>query len=397
MKRFMLVTMIVCFGLGCIVTGQSHAQKLSPYVIGVVLDMTGRQSNLGVGCKRGLDIAVDEINSAGGVNRRQLQVVLLDGESDPAKAVMHLKRLIEVDRVSLITGFSATSSTMACMQTAEDGTTPLIACSPIVAVGPAVKKWIFTVVPRQKEASLPILLENLIKRGAKKIAYIYIDNVYGQTGLQVLEEEAKDMNIKLSVVEKYAVGSTDLGPQVTHIKTAGADGIIITGNVPDTTLAIKNARDLGFTGPIFSDYAIVSPEFIELAGKYGEGIVSTSLKTLIAPDLPANDIQKKVCMDLYTKYTKQYGAFSLYAGHTWDQAYMIVDTLKRVDPKLDPSNPADIVKIREQFRDNYEKIKGFVGQNGVYSMSPTNHNGLPPKCYVPVVIENGMWKLYKGK
>lgn len=397
MKRIMLVCIMVCFVLGLLFTGQSHAQKPSPYVIGVVLDMTGRQSNLGVGNKRGLDIAVDEINSAGGVNGRQLQVVLLDGESNPANAVMHTKRLIEVDRVSVLAGYSATSSTMASMQTAEAGTIPLVAACPIVAAGPAVKKWIFTVVPRQKEASLPMLLENLVQRGAKKIAYIYIDNVYGQTGLKVLEEAAKEMNIKLVLVEKYAVGSTDLGPQITHIKTAGADGFLITGNVPDTTLAIKNARDLGFTGPIFSDYAIVSPEFVELAGKYGEGIVSTSLKTLVAPDLPANDVQKKVCMDLYTKYTKQYGAFSLYAGHTWDQIHMIADTLKRVDPRLDPSIPADIVKIREQFRDNFEKIKGFVGQNGVFTITADNHNGLPLKCYVPVVIENGKWKLYKGK
>ena len=51
------------------------------------------------GVRRGLDIAVDEINKAGGVNGRQLQIVLLDGESDPAKAVMHTKRLIEVDKV----------------------------------------------------------------------------------------------------------------------------------------------------------------------------------------------------------------------------------------------------------------------------------------------------------
>lgn len=395
MKRFLIVLAIV---LGVVtVAGPSFAQKPAPYVIGVVLDMTGRQSNLGVGCKRGMDIAVDEINKAGGVNGRQLQIVLLDGESDPAKAVIHTKRLIDVDKAALLAGYTATSSTMASMQTAEGGKTPLIASSPIVAVGPAVKKWVFTVTPRQKEASLPTLLEAMMQKGAKKIAYLYIDNVYGQTGLKVMEETAKEMNVSLAVVEKYAVGSTDLGPQITHIKTAGADGLIITGNVPDTTMAIKNARELGFTAPIFADYAVVSPEFIELAGKYGDGIVSTSLKTLVAPDLPANDVQKKVCMDLYNKYIKVHGAFSLYAGHTWDQMFMIAAALKKLDPKLDPSKPDDLVKIREQVRDNYENTKGFVGQNGVFNLSATNHNGLPPKCYVPVVIEQGKWRLYKGK
>jgi branched-chain amino acid transport system substrate-binding protein len=359
--------------------------------------MTGRQSNLGIGCKRGMDIAVDDINKAGGVNGRQLKIVLLDGESDPAKAVLHAKRFIEVDKVSVLTGFTATSSTMAAIQTIESGKVPLLASSPIVAEGAAVKKWIFTVTPRQKEASLPMMLDAMVKRGAKKIAYLYIDNVFGQTGLKVIEEAAKAQNTSLAVVEKYAVGSTDLGPQVTHIKTAGADGLIITGNVPDTTMAIKNARELGFTAPIFADYAVVSPEFIQLAGKYGEGIVSTSLKTLVAPELPANDPQKKVCVDFYDKYVKAYGPFSLYAGHSWDQIHMITDALKKIDPKLDPSKPDDVVKIREQVRDKLEAVKGFVGQNGIFTLSPTDHNGLPDRCYALVAIEQGQWRLYKGK
>ena len=62
-----------------------------------------------------------------------------------------------------------------------------------------------------------------------------------------------------------------------------------------------------------------------------------------------------------------------------------------------PTKEADVVEIRAQIRDNLEKIKGFVGQNGIFNYSPDNHNGLGPKCYVPVVVENGKWRLYKAK
>jgi branched-chain amino acid transport system substrate-binding protein len=253
------------------------------------------------------------------------------------------------------------------------------------------------VVPRQWEASIPILIEILQKKGAKKIAYIYVDTTYGQTGREVFDRAVKEMKFTPVIIEKYAPGSTDVGPQITHIKAANADGILITGNLADTVMVIKNARDMGFTGPIVSDYAIVGPEFIQLGGKYVEGIVTTTLKALVAPELPDNDPQKKVAMELYNKYMKQYGAFSLYAGHMWDEIYMIAEALKKVDPKLDPSNEADVVKIRAQVRDNLEKIKGFIGQNGIFNYSPDNHNGLGPKCYVPVVVENGKWTLYKWK
>jgi branched-chain amino acid transport system substrate-binding protein len=396
MKRGFFITLALVLAATFFFSGNSQAQK-APYVIGGVLDMTGRQSNLGIGGKRGMEIAVDTINAAGGVNGRQLKVIYYDTESEPAKAVIHTKRLLEVDKVVLLGGYSSSGAAMAVLQTVESGKTPMIAATPIDKLWIPTKKWVFNVVPRQREASIPVLLENLLQRGAKKIGYLYIDTAYGAAGKEVFDWAVKELKITPAVVEKYAPGSTDMSPQITHLKAAGVDGLLITGNVPDTVVVIKNARDQGFNHPIVSDYAIVGPEFIDLGGKNAEGIVSTSLKTLIAPDLPASDVQKKVAMDLYTKYTKHYGAFSLYAGHPWDQVYLTVEALKKVDPKLDPANAGDLIKIREQLRDNLEKIKGFVGQNGVFNYSPENHNGLGPKCYVPVVVEKGAWKLYKGK
>jgi branched-chain amino acid transport system substrate-binding protein len=396
MKRTIGIFVVLLLVLVVFLPGSSLAQK-APYIIGGTMDLTGRQSNLGVGGKRGMDIAVETINAAGGINGRQLKVIYYDTESEPAKAVIHTKRLIEVDKAVLLGGYSSSGAAMAVLQTVESGKVPMIAATPIDKLWIPTKKWVFNVVPRQREASIPVLLETLLHRGAKKIAYLYIDTAYGQAGKEVFDWAVKELKITPAVVEKYAPGATDMSPQITHLKAAGVDGLLITGNVPDTVVVIKNARDQGFNHPIVSDYAIVGPEFIDLAGKYAEGIVSTSLKTLIAPDLPANDIQKKVAMDLYTKYTKAFGAFSLYAGHPWDQVYLVAEALKKVDPNLDPAKDQDLVKIREQLRDNLEKIKGFVGQNGVFNYSPQNHNGLGPKCYVPVVIEKGAWKLYKEK
>ncbi len=373
-------------------------QKPAPYPVGVALELTGIISNIGQGEKKGLDIAIDAINTAGGVNGRQLKLFLYDTETNPAKGVTVSKRLIDVDKVVASIGYGSSGVAMACIQTYEDAKVVMINAGASEKIWIPTRKWVFNVVPRQKEASIPILLENLVVRGAKKIGYIHIDNVYGQTGREVFDATAKAMNIKPAAIEKYAPGSADVGPQIVHIKAAGVDGLLITGQMADTVMVIKNARDQGFTAPIVSDYAIVGPEFIELAGKNGEGIVTTSLKALVAPDLPANDPQKKVATELYTKYTKLYGPFSLYAGHAWDEAYLLVTALKNVDPKLDPAKPADLVRIREQIRDNLEKhTKGFVGQNGIFNFTADNHNGLGPKCYVPVVVDKGKWRLYKGK
>jgi branched-chain amino acid transport system substrate-binding protein len=386
--RYVLGSLLL-IGFVMLAAGESRAQK-APYTVGVVLDVTGIISNIGIAERRGLDIAIDAVNAAGGVHGRQLKTIVYDGETTPAKSVLHSKRLIDVDKAVACLGYSSSGGTMAAIQTVEAGKTAMIGGGASEKIWIPTKAWVFSVVPRQREASIPMLIEILQQKGVKKIAYIYIDNVYGQTGKETWDWAVKEMKITPAYVEKYAPGSTDVAPQITQMKVANADGLLITGQ-------LKNARDQGFTGPIVSDYAIVGPEFIELAGKYGDGIVTTTIKTSVAPELPANDPQKKVTMELYTKYTQKHGAFSLYAGHTWDQVYLFVEALKKCDPNLDPAKDADLVKLRAQLRDNLEKIKGFVGQNGIFTYTPDNHNGLPPNCYVPVVVQSGKWTLYKTK
>jgi branched-chain amino acid transport system substrate-binding protein len=374
-----------------------YAQKPAPYVIGFVGDLTGRMSEMGMANKRGMEIAIEAINGAGGVNGREIKAIVYDSESETSKSVLHTKRLIDVDKVTILTCYNLSGSTMASIQTAEDGETVLFSASASEKIWIPTKKWVFNVVPRQWEASIPMLIDVLHQKGVKKIAYIYIDTVYGQTGKDTFDRAVKEMKFTPAIIEKYAPGSTDVGPQMTHIKSAGADGILITGNLADTVMVIKNARDMGFRGPIVSDYAIVGPEFIKLGGVQVEGVVTTSLKALVAPELSDNDAQKKGALELYNQYVKRHGAFSLYAGHMWDEMYLLVEALRKVDPKLEPTKESDLKKIRAQIRDNLEKIKGFVGQNGIFNYSPDNHNGLPPRCYVPVVVDQGKWKLYTGK
>ncbi|MCD4721683.1 MAG: ABC transporter substrate-binding protein [Desulfobacula sp.] len=391
MKKLMIV--IICI-LGCLVfAGQASSAKQAPYVIGIALDLTGRAASLGIPEKRGYQMMADEFNETGGVNGRKIKLIILDNESKPAKAVLNTKKLIGVENVTAILGYSTTGSILASALTAEEGETVLVANAASEKIWKPTQKWLFNVVPSQAYACTPILIDNLLKRGSKKIAYIYIDTAYGQTGKMTFEQTCKDKGIKPAIIEKYTPGTTDVSPQITHIKSSGADGLIICGYMGDTAMVLKTARDLGIKFPIVSEYAVVGHEFIKLAGTYGEGVVSTSLKALVAHDLPDGDVQKEIAMDLYDKYTRKYETFSLYAGHAWDSMALLRKALEKVDPNLDPSKDKDLKKIRVQVRDNIENLKNIVGQNGTFNYSPDNHNGLSYGCYVPVIISKGKWRL----
>jgi len=303
--------------------------------------------------------------------------------------------MIDVDKAVACMGYTSVGGTLASVQTATDGETLLFSAGPAIVTGGATKKWLFTVVPDQRIASVPILVQNLLDRGCKKVAYIYVDTAYGKLGVAAFKAACKKLGITPAVIEEYSPQAVDVGTQLAHIKASGADGLLITGNLADTVKVIKTARELGLTYPIVCDYAIVGPEFIKLAGDLAEGIVSTSLKALVAPDLPDDDVQKKVAMELYDAYTKEYKTFNLYPGHTWDQVMLIGQAFEKVDPKLDPTKEEDLIKIRAQLRDGLEGIKGFVGQNGVFNYSPTDHIGLTEGCYTKVVVKDGKWRLYK--
>ena len=251
--------------------------------------------------------------------------------------------MIDVDNVIACMGYTSVGGTLASVQTATDGET-LFSAGPAIVTGGATKKWLFTVVPDQRIASIPILVKNLLDRGCKKVAYIYVDTAYGKLGVGAFKAACEKLGIAPAIMEEYSPQTVDVSSQMAHIKASGADGLLITGNLADTVKVIKTARELGLKYPIVCDYAIVGPEFIKLGGDLTEGIVSTSLKALVAPDLPDNDKQKKVAMELYSEYTKKYKTFNLYPGHTWDQVMLIAEALKKVDPKLDPSKEDDLIQ-----------------------------------------------------
>ncbi len=394
MKKSLLVA-ISSFAVFLLFSGSALGEEKAPYILGFTPEITGRRAEMGIANKRGAILAIEKVNAAGGVNGRQLKAVFYDGQSKPVTCVKNTKRMINVDKAIACMGYTSVGGTLASAQTAGDGETLLYSAGPAIVSGGATKKWLFTVVPDQRIASVPILVQNLLDRGSKKVAYIFVDTAYGKLGLAAFKAACKDLGIKPAIIEEYSPQSVDVGTQMAHIKASGADGLLITGNLADTVKVLKTARELGLQFPIVCDYAIVSPEFIKLGGNLVEGIVSTSLKALVAPDLPEDDIQKKVAMELYDEYTKKYKTFNLYPGHTWDQVMLVTEALKKVDPKLDPANEDDLVEIRAQLRDGLEGVKGFVGQNGVFNYSPTDHIGLSKGCYTKVVVKDGKWRLYE--
>ncbi len=385
--------LVGCFLLGAF-SMPAGAAVPQPYKIGVCTALTGPAANIGTPVRNGAIIRINEINAAGGVNGRKLEAVVDDEQGAPDKAVIDTKRLIDIEKVIALVGYEYSGAALAAMGPAEAGSTPMIVVCVTEKTWNPTKKWIFSVTPSQKSA-YNILLDNLLRLGAKNVALVYVDAAMGQMGREALEFDTQQRGIKIPTIEKYSLGTTDMSPQITHIKASGAEALFVDGYVADAAMVVKGARSLGFTGPIAGDQGVLSPEFIKLLGKDGEGFMTTGPKAFVAHELPDNDVQKKIAVDLLDKNAKEHGSFALGVGHGWDVINLIALALKKVDPNLDPSKPEDLVKIRALIRDNLENLGDVVGQNGIFIINPDNHNGLPPGSHIALVIKDGKWSPVK--
>jgi branched-chain amino acid transport system substrate-binding protein len=394
MKRNLLIV-IACITLSLLLGSCSKKPTTkAPYKVAFNLDMTGALSYMGPDLKLGAEWALAKINAEGGINGRLIEANFYDGKSDAAEAVKNTRKMIDVDKAAICLGYDAVEESLACVDTCKNTPIVLFSCNPCIVLGEPVEPWHFTCAGDQSVGSIPLLIDNLIARGSKKIAYVYLNIVYGQTGGKIFKAQMEKRGLTPVAIENYDFGATDFTPQATHIKTSGADGLLITGLSEDTVNMIKAMRGLGLNYPIVSDYAIPSPQFIELGGKYAEGIVTSGPRTLVAHDLPDSDGSKALCVEVYDYFTEKYGNMSAFYTHLIDQVNIFAIALKKIDAKLDPSKDADLAKIRVQLRDNIEGISGYTGNHGLFNYSPTNHSGLDVGCYPLLVVKDGKWRLY---
>jgi branched-chain amino acid transport system substrate-binding protein len=184
--------------------------------------------------------------------------------------------------------------------------------------------------------------------------------------------------------EKYGPKDTDMTAQLTKIKGLAPQAIVNWSIGPTQVIVVRNWKDLGMTNITFyQSHGFGSRENIEQAAGAAEGVFCPLGACNIAEILPDNHPQKKVTMDYHKAYMAKYNEpLSSFGGHAWDALNMVVMAME--------ANGTDKAKIRDYLENN---IKGFVGQHGVFTMSPKDHCGLTKDAFEMVVVKEGDWAL----
>ena len=354
-----------------------------PIKIGGLFAVTGPASFLGEPERNTAQMVVNEINAAGGIRGRRLELVAYDTQGDATRAVQAANRLIKEDRVVAIIGPSTTGDTMAVIPIAERAHVPLVSCAAGSKITSPVKRWVFKTAQNDALAVARIY-EYLAGRKLTRVAILTVSDGFGSSGREQLKANAARYGIRIVSDDTYGPKDTDMTAQLTKIRGSQAQAIICWGTNPGPAVIARNARQIGLKIPLFMSHGVSSKKFIELAGDAAEGIILPSGRVIVADRLPNSDRQKKPLLAFVKDYQRHYRAEGdHFGGHAWDAVMLLKAAIERGG-----DNPA-------ASRDQREKIRTFAGIGGVFSYSPADHAGLNKDAFVLVEVRNRDWTLVK--
>lgn len=222
--------------------------------IGALYPFSGGLALLGDESFRGLELAIEERNAAGGLNGRKIEMVRGDAV-DPNQAVGEARRLTSVDKVSVIFGTYSSSLSLAATQVAELAGVPYFELGaisdPITERGfknvyrtnPTARIFANRMVDAVAEAVAPALGTDV---KSLKVAIIHEDSLYGQTVAGYQQARAKEVGLNLVETLPYSAKSVDLTPVILRLKSAGADVVLQTSYQNDTVLFFRQMKEQGF-------------------------------------------------------------------------------------------------------------------------------------------------------
>jgi branched-chain amino acid transport system substrate-binding protein len=359
------------------------ALAAAPIKIGALFAVTGPASFLGEPERNTAQMVVEEINKAGGIKGRMLELITYDTGGDATKAVQLANKLIKNDHVVAIIGPSTTGDTMAVIPVVEKAHIPLIACAAGIKITEPVKKWVFKTAQNDTLAVARIY-EQLRKEKKSRVAILTVSDGFGASGREQLKSQASRFGIEIVTDDTYGPKDTDMTAQLTKIRGSRAQAVVCWGTNPGPAVVARNAKQLGLTLPLYMSHGVSSKKFIDLAGDAAEGIKLPSGKVLVADLLPKNDRQKASLLAYVKDYQRHYKAEGdHFGGHAWDAVMLLKGAIERGG-----ESPAAI-------RNQLEATRGFAGIGGVFSYSAKDHAGLTQDAFVLVEVKKKDWALVK--
>lgn len=236
-------------------------------VIGEFGSLTGTTATFGISSKNGIDMAIDEVNAAGGVLGRRVRVIVEDDQGRPEEAQTVVTKLITSDQVVAVLGEVASSRSLAAAPVAQANGIPMISPSSTNPDVTAVGDYIFRVCFIDPFQGMVMAKFATTTLGVRNVAILRdIKNDYSVGLADVFAENIASMGGSIVADESYSEGDTDFSAQLTSIRARNPQAIFIPGYYTEVGLIARQARQLGLNVPLLGGDGWDSPRLTEIGG-----------------------------------------------------------------------------------------------------------------------------------
>jgi len=355
------------------------AAAQQPIKIGFVGAMSGISAKSGEAITRGLEIAIDELNGKGGVLGRTLVLIKRDDESNPAKGQIAARELIQNEKVAVIFGGIDTPVAMAVVPIVNKEKVPYMgtwAAGTFITRNGANPNFVFRVSAVDELVDKALIKYAMKTYGSNKPGYMLINNPWGESNEKGLNLAVSEHRIEKAGSEKFEDKDVDMTPQLSRLKAAGADSIILVSNAGPAAQVMKSIERMNWSVPVISHWGISGGRFPELAGTMAQKVVFVQTYSFFGQQ---SGVGKNKITMLQKKYPDIKAVGDIVPPVGYANAY---DAMHLTALAMRLGGGTDGDRIRE----GYYKIDEHKGLIKTYKkpFSPANHDALNENDYIMV-------------
>lgn len=346
--------------------------------IGVILSTSGVAQPRGIEQRDALTALAEDVNGKGGVLGKKLELILVDDKSEPAAAAAAAEKLIKEDKVAAIIGATAIDATKAVFPVCDREKIAHILTTPAPL---PFNKWAFPLGPGDQKMNARAFELAIATFDAKRVALLTEATDSGSYTLKVLGAEISQYpGTSFVAKESFGIKDNDVTAQLSKIKAANPDVIILLSSVATTSAAIaRNYKQLGMKTPVVCIRAFGSPDFLKAVEELGWTFMV--LRVMVAESMPPNDAYRRLVYGPVKKIMDDKKGAGVIITGSMGTAF---DALNMVVLGLKGAGSDD----RAALRDALEKVK-FQGLIGGVAPTPEDHQGGAKDTSVLAVLKSG--------
>jgi branched-chain amino acid transport system substrate-binding protein len=352
------------------------AQAAEPIKIGEYASLTGKDATFGQSQDKGIKLAMEEINAAGGVLGRPLEVIAEDNQTKSGESATAAKKLISRDKVIALLGEVTSSRSLEVAPLAQSAKIPMIAPGATNAAVTQKGDYIFRVCFIDDFQGVVMAKFAKNDLNAKRVATLTsVSSAYSVGLAKVFKETFIAGGGTVVAEQKFNEGDKDFRAQLTAIKAANVDAVFVPGYYQEAALVARQARNLGLTVPLFGGDGWESEQLLKIGG---EAMNGTFYSTHFTPEN-----KDPAVVTFVAKFKKRWSDETpdAYAALGYDALYVLADAIKR-------AGTTENVKLR----DALAATKNFAGASGVTTLDKDRNASKPATI---IAIKDGKLQFLK--